>query len=70
MYFVLGQSGAWALRIALLLTVLPAPRLRDGLKRSSRFSYALANIDAERVWNDYSCSAVFQEAAAATPPPA
>ena len=70
LYFVLGQSAAWALRIALLARVFPEEALRTGLKASSRFAYTLANIDAEQVWSGYSCSAAFRQStlSVATPP--
>ncbi|UNX55350.1 hypothetical protein MF406_03500 [Georgenia sp. TF02-10] len=52
--YVLGLSGRWALRILLLLQVASSEQIRKALSESSQFSYALANLDRESVWDNFS----------------
>jgi hypothetical protein len=62
LYFVLTLSARWALRIAMLLPVLSSDVIVKALSRSIRFTYDLANMDNEGVWNGYSCLATYQAA--------
>lgn len=59
-YFVLAESAKWALRIAILLHVMPATTLAAAVRSSLAFRYSLANIDLENYWRDFSCVATFE----------
>jgi hypothetical protein len=62
-YYVLGASGRWALKILLLLQLVRSEALRSALWDSDRFMYALANIDREHYWANFSSSDHFSRAA-------
>lgn len=53
-YYVLASSGRWTLKILLLLQLVSLDVLRSSLWNSDRFMYALANIDREHYWPDFS----------------
>lgn len=53
-YYVLASSGRWALKILLLLQLVSADTLRSALWDSDRFMYALANMEREHYWPDFS----------------
>lgn len=62
-YYVLGSSGRWALKILILLQLVDPDTLRSALWRSDRFMFALANIDREHYWPDFSAYDHFSAAA-------
>lgn len=62
-YYVLGASGRWALKILLLLQLVHPDALRSALWDSDRFMYALANMDREHYWADFSSYEHFSRAA-------
>lgn len=53
-YYVLASSGRWALKILLLRQLVSLDVLRSSLWDSDRFMYALANIDREHFWSNFS----------------
>lgn len=59
-YFVLAESAKWALRIAILLHVMPATSLAAAVRSSLAFRHSLANIDLENYWREFSCAATFE----------
>lgn len=62
-YYVLGSSGRWTLKILLLLQLVSPGTLRSALWDSDRFMYALANMDREHYWQDFSAYDHFSLAA-------
>lgn len=60
-YYVMSASGRWLLQIA-ILTLLATPELiRSSLRGSSKFGFALANIDREAYWPGFSAYEAFRE---------
>lgn len=62
-YYVLASSGRWALKILLLLQLVSPDALRAALWDSDRFMYALANIDREHYWPEFSAYTHFSASA-------
>ncbi|MFK0040777.1 HEPN domain-containing protein [Paenarthrobacter sp. NPDC090517] len=58
-YYVLSVSIRWALRILLLLELVDDALIRSALQDSDKFMYALANIDREDYWKDFSAYEAF-----------
>ncbi|MCX8454604.1 HEPN domain-containing protein [Paenarthrobacter ureafaciens] len=60
LYYVLAVSSRWALRILLLLHLTDDDALiRSALEDSDEFMYALANMDREAYWKDFSAYETF-----------
>lgn len=59
-YYVAVTSCRWALHLRILMELLPGYDLKPFLTRSSTFKLALANIDRERVWQDFSALENFE----------
>lgn len=64
-YFVATITCRWVLLLRILMELVTADGLKAALLASDRFLYALANIDGERLWGEFSALATFR--AAATP---
>lgn len=60
-YYVLSESAKWVLRIRLLLELVHEKGLMTALWRYDRFMFALANIDRERYWPNFSAYDHFLE---------
>ena len=59
-YYVLSVSMRWALRILLLREITEDDaRIRSALEESDKFMFALANIDREKYWKDFSAYETF-----------
>lgn len=59
-YYVLAASARWSLRILLLLELTDDDALiRSALEESDKFMYALANMDREDYWKEFSASEAF-----------
>ncbi|MEV7661806.1 HEPN domain-containing protein [Paenarthrobacter sp. NPDC089316] len=64
LYYVLSVSSRWALRILLLLHLTDDEALiRSALEDSDKFMFALANMDRESYWEDFSAYETFLNAA-------
>lgn len=59
-YYVTVESCRWALRLRMLIQLLPNYDYKAILTRSSRFQLALANIDREEIWPDFSALKEFR----------
>ena len=53
-YYVLSESARWVLRIRLLLELVDEKSLQAALWHYDRFMFALANIDREQYWPNFS----------------
>jgi hypothetical protein len=60
LYYVTVESCRWALVLRILLELSPEYDFKSNLARSNRFSFALANIDRERLWPEFSALADFR----------
>jgi hypothetical protein len=49
-YFVATTSCKWILILRILLEMVSPEDLRDAVRKSKSFMYALANMDEEHVW--------------------
>lgn len=65
-YYVLSESARWVLRIRLLLELVHEQSLMTALWHYDRFMFALANIDREQYWPNFSAYNHFSEAARKT----
>lgn len=61
-YYVLASSGRWVLKILLLLELIDEEHIALALLESEQFKLALANIDREMYWKDFSAHGYFLEA--------
>lgn len=59
LYYVMSVSGLWVLKILLLLELIDAEQVRIALRRSDQFMFALANIDREQYWENFSAYRTF-----------
>jgi len=62
-YLVLSVTGRWALRIRLLLELVTPNEMRKALHESTPFAYALATVDTEKLWPNYSALTTFRNSA-------
>lgn len=60
LYYVTVESCRWAMVLRILLELSPAYDFKANLARSNRFSFALANIDREKLWFEFSALADFR----------
>lgn len=59
-YYMAVESCRWAMLIRILLELNPNYDFTSTLARSERFSFALANIDREKIWEDFSALTEFR----------
>ncbi|GAB3555532.1 hypothetical protein GCM10027404_32610 [Arthrobacter tumbae] len=59
-YYVAVESCRWAMVLRILLELSPEYDFEAKLARSDRFSYALANIDREELWEGFSALSDFR----------
>lgn len=59
-YYVAVTSCRWALHLRMLMELLPGYDLKPFLVGSSAFKLALANMDRERVWSNFSALENFE----------
>ncbi|MDP9987349.1 hypothetical protein J2S98_002516 [Arthrobacter oryzae] len=59
-YYVAVESCRWAMVLRILLELRPGYDFKSNLGRSNRFSFALANIDREKLWPEFSALADFR----------
>lgn len=59
-YFVATITCRWVLLLRILTELVSANSLKDALLASDRFLYALANIDGEQLWADFSALSTFR----------
>ena len=62
-YYVLSVTARWALRIRLLLELVTPDAMSKALHESITFAYALAHVDKEGLWRNYSALATFRNSA-------
>ena len=60
LYYVVVESCRWAMVLRILLELSPEYDFKSNLARSNRFSFALANIDREKLWPEFSALADFR----------
>lgn len=63
-YYVVMESCKWAITLRILLQVLQKDQVLRALTRSTTFEFALANIDREHLWADYSALDTFRDGSA------
>lgn len=61
-YFIASISGRWVLTLRILLEFVDPVRLHSALREAQTFAFALANMDAEHYWKDFSCLGTFRDA--------
>jgi hypothetical protein len=61
-YIIASISGRWVLTLRILLEVVEPASLRKALAESTDYAFALANMDGERLWADFSCLDTFRTA--------
>jgi hypothetical protein len=59
-YYVAVESCRWALVLRILLELSPGYDFEAKLAQSDRFSYALANLDREELWEGFSALSEFR----------
>lgn len=60
-YYVALSSATWTLQLRMLLEIIPEDELKNALNDSSRFMLALANIDREQFWPNFSALDEFRQ---------
>lgn len=59
-YYVMAATGRWALQLALLQQLVTDGALHDALRECDKLGYAMANVDRERFWTQYSAYAAYR----------
>lgn len=67
-YFVAVETARWVLSLTILLKVTERDLLSVALANSNTLHFALANIDSEGVWEDYSALQTFESKASGDSP--
>ena len=60
-YYVVVESCRWAMVLRILLELCPEYDFKSILACADRFSYALANIDREELWPEFSALTSFRK---------